>query len=435
MSSRTAGRDVKTVSSRPHKIQRRRRMPTFERILHFIHQIQGRLFEEDGSPRSLLFREISRQGIEAFERRAPVVWTTSYVFPMEFIAALGLVPVDFEIYAGLMSAANQTPSILGAADRAGIPQDTCTIHRIAMGAALLDQLPRPDILVSTTHYCDGKAKTNEFMAHHYGAEYLLLDMPLQDTRPAREYLESQLRAIFRRLCELVGTAPDESLLSGPVRHFNEMTRCLKRVNRIRQESPTPLIPNNGGFTLSFMNTLLYGTPYATEVYERLERYLIQARATDATPAESVRFLWLMASPTFDTPIFRFLEERGGRIAMEELSHCYWEEMDEERPIASIARRMLSNTFMGPVMRRAETALMLARRYRVDAALNYGHLPCRQSNGALQVIKDLLESEGIRLINLEADLSDPANFPEGRIMEQLSTFWEILGSRGGRHGRA
>lgn len=435
MSSRAQGEDVTTMPNRSRKTARLRKVPTFERILRFVHQIQGRLFEEEGSARSLLFREISRQGVEAFERRAPVVWTTSYVFPMEFIAALGLIPVDFEIYAGLMSAANQTASILGAADRAGIPQDTCTIHRIAMGAALLDQLPRPDILLSTTHYCDGKAKTNELMAHHYGVEYLLLDMPLQDSEPARDYLESQLRAIFRRLCELVGTTPDEGLLSGPVRHFNEMTRCLKRVNRIRQESPTPLIPNNGGFTLSFMNSLLYGTPQATEVYARLERSFLQAKATDANPTESMRFLWLMASPTFDTPIFRFLEERGGRIAMEELSHCYWDEMDEERPIASIARRMLSNTFMGPVMRRAETALMLARQYRVDAALHYGHLPCRQSNGALQVIKELLESEGIRLINLEADLSDPANFPEGRIMEQLSTFWEILRSRGGRHGTA
>ncbi len=435
MSSWTSGDDVTAVPSRSHNGVRRSKVPTFERILRFIYRIQGRLFEEEGSARSLLFREISRQGIEAFERRAPVVWTTSYVFPMEFIAALGLIPVDFEIYAGLMSAANQTGPILGAADRAGIPQDTCTIHRIAMGAALLDQLPRPDILLSTTHYCDGKAKTNEFMAHHYGVEYLLLDMPLEDSKPAREYLECQLRAIFRRLCEMVEREPDERLLAGPVRHFNEMTRCLRRVNRIRQESPTPLIPNNGGFTLSFMNTLLHGTPHATEVYARLEHSFLQAKATGAMPPESMRFLWLMASPTFDTPIFRFLEERGGRIAMEELSHCYWEEMDEERPIASMAQRMLSNTFMGPVMRRAETALMLARQYRVDAALHYGHLPCRQSNGALQVIKDLLEPEGIRLINLEADLSDPANFPEGRIMDQLSTFWEILSSRGGLRGTA
>jgi len=402
--------------------------PTFERILRFIHQFQSRVFQEEGSSRSLLFREVSRQGIEAFERRAPVVWTTSYVFPMEFIAALGLIPVDFEIYAGLMSAANQAGPLLGAADRAGIPQDTCTIHRIAMGAALLDQLPRPDILVSTTHYCDGKAKTNEFMAHHYGVEYLLLDMPFQDDPASREYLESQLLGIFRRLCEVAGKEPDEALLVGPIRHFNEMTRCLRRVNRIRQGSPSPPIPNNGGFTLSFMGSLLFGTPQATEVYARLERSFLDAQIAGGIPPESMRFLWLMASPTFDTPIFRFLEERGGRIVMEELSHCYWEESDEKRPIASIARRMLSNTFMGPVMRRAETALMLARRYRVDAALHFGHLPCRQSNGALQVMKDLLESEGIRLINLEADLSDPANFPEGRIMDQLSTFWEILSSR-------
>jgi hypothetical protein len=111
--------------------------------------------------------------------------------------------------------------------------------------------------------------------------------------------------------------------------------------------------------------------------------------------------------------------------MEEMSHCYWDALDETKPIPSIARRMLSNTFMGPVANRAQTALMLAEQYQVDAVLHFGHLPCRQSSGALQVVKDLLETKGFRLVNLEADLSDPTNFPEDRILDQLNTYWEIL----------
>jgi benzoyl-CoA reductase/2-hydroxyglutaryl-CoA dehydratase subunit BcrC/BadD/HgdB len=393
--------------------------------------MHNRTFEREGAAWSLLFREISRQGIAAFERQAPVVWTTSYVFPMELIVASGLIPVDFELYAGLMSAANQTASTLRAADRASVPQDTCTIHRIAIGAALLEQLPRPDILVSTSHYCDGKPKTNEFMAGQYGVEYHLLDMPLEDTPAAREYLKSQLWAVFERLCALGGKRPDEGLLVEPIRHFNEMTRCLQSVNRIRMESPSPLLPENRGFTLNFMTSLLYGTPQSTEIYRALERAFVEARDQGTIPPETLRFLWLMASPTHQTGLFSFLEERGGRIVMEELSHCYWQELDERTPIASMAGRMLSNTFMGPAMNRARTAVWLAKQYRVDAALHFGHLPCRQSNGALQIIKDGLEAEGIRLINLEADLSDPTNFPEDRIRDQLRTHWEVLLSNKGR----
>lgn len=418
--------------SRPRQSRRSpRKATTFERILRILHQMHKRTFQREGGAWSLLFQEIGRQGIEAFEHRAPVVWTTSYVFPMELITASGLIPVDFELYAGLMSAANQTAFTLREADRISVPQDTCTVHRIAMGAALLDQLPRPDILVSTSHYCDGKAKTNEFMADHYGVKYLLLDMPLEDTAAARAYLESQLWAIFEGLCDLSGKRADERLLVEPIRHFNEMTRYLQKVNRIRMESPSPLLPGNRGFTLNFMATLLYGSPQATEVYKSLERDFQEAKAQGAIPPESMRFLWLMASPTHPNTLFDFLEERGGRIVMEELSHCYWEDMDERTPIASIAHRMLSNTFMGPVVKRAQNAVELAKHYRVDAAIHFGHLPCRQANGALQVIKDSLEAEGIRFINLEADLSDPANFHEDRLRDQLLTHWDVLLSKHGR----
>jgi benzoyl-CoA reductase/2-hydroxyglutaryl-CoA dehydratase subunit BcrC/BadD/HgdB len=407
----------------------RRNIPTFERILRVIHQVQARAFEREGQARSLLFREIARQALAAFEREAPVVWTSAYAFPMEFINGLGLLPVDFEIYAGLLSSANQSPHLLEAADSIGLPQDTCTIHRIAVGAASLEQLPKPDLLVSTTHYCDGKAKTNEIMASLYGVDYLLLDMPLERTPQAKAYLEKQLWALFERLCAIAGKPVDEGILAAPVERFNEMTRVLKRINILRKGRPSPLLPNNGGFIFSFMAALLYGTHKAVEIYGTLERNLLQQISSGQTPPERLRFLWLMASPTFSSSLFQFIEERGGRIVMEELSHCYWDELDPSRPISSIADRMLYNHFLGPIERRVRTAIELAMEYEVDAVLNFVHLPCRQSGGALEVLREGLEGRGFRFINIEGDLGDPANFPEDKIIKQLTTYWEIL--EGGR----
>ena len=234
--------------------------PLLERLERIIHKVQSQAYEKEGSAWSLLHKEVSRQCIDAFERKAPVVWTTSYVFPMELIAAAGLIPFDFEIYAGILSGANQAPAALREADRASAPQDTCTIHRIALGGALQKQFPQPDILVSTSHYCDGKPKTNEIMADLYGVEYCLLDMPLPEVPAAKGYLESQLRDIFEKLCAIGGKKPDESLLVEPIRRFNEMTVQLKRVNRLRMESPSPRIENNRGFAIGFLASLLYATP-------------------------------------------------------------------------------------------------------------------------------------------------------------------------------
>lgn len=405
-----------------------RNTSTFQRILRFIQKNQGEAFKKAPNGRSLLYREVARCGVSAFEGKRPVVWTTSYVFPMEFIWGLGLLPVDFEIYAGLMSAANQGPRALKAADGWGLPQDTCTIHRIAVGAVLLEEFPKPDLLVSTTHYCDGKAKTNEIMARHYGVDYMLLDMPLEDGPEARHYVKEQLQLIFSRLCALAGKAPDQGLLGKPIYHFNQMTGYMRRVNELRKGRPAPFLPNNGCFDLHFMNTLLYGTPWATEIYRLLEAQWREELRTGSFKPEKLRFLWLMASPTYAAPIFPWMEQRGARIVMEELGHCYWKEMDLSRPLDSMVERLFSNPFHGKVERRAKLALQLAKAYGVDAALHMGHLPCRQSNGALQVIRDALEDHGIRLIQLEADLADPSGFPTRRIQEQLQAYWEILSPR-------
>ena len=394
-------------------------------IMRFIHRYQASVFKKEGSAWSFLFREVSRITVDAFERKAPVVWTTAYVFPMEMIWALGLIPVDFEILAGFLSAAYQTGPMLRASDRFGLPQDTCTVHRIAVGAALSDQLPRPDLIVTTTHYCDGKAKTNEIMAQRYGVEYLLVDMPLEDTEEARAYLKGQLLLVFERLSELAKIPCREEVLSEAVASFNDMTRYMRRANDLRKSTPCPFLPNNGGFILNFVGTLLYGSPLAPTLYELLDSQWRKELEERKFPQEKFRILWLMASPTFQATIFEWLEDRGARVVMEELSHCYWGEMDPSRPLDSMVDRMFSNTFMGKAERRARTAVELAKSYRVDCAIHFGHLPCRQANGALKLLRDALEEEGIKLIQLEGDLADPTGWDEVRVRNHLSAHLEML----------
>lgn len=398
---------------------------SLELIMKFIYRYQASTFKKEGSAWSFLFREVSRITLDAFERKAPVVWTTAYVFPMEMIWALGLIPVDFEILAGFLSAAYQSAPMLRASDKFGLSQDTCTVHRIAVGAAMSDQLPKPDLIISTTHYCDGKAKTNEIMAKKFGVDYLLVDMPMEQTEEARSYLKEQLKSIFERLCELAKRPCTEEILSEALNSFNEMSQHMRKANEIRKSTPCPFLPNNGGFILNFVGTMLHGSSMGVRLYELLESQWRRELQEEKFPKERFRLLWLMASPTFQAPIFQWLEEKGARVVMEELSHCYWKDMDPSRPLDSIVDRMLSNTFMGKAERRAKQAVKLAKDYRVDLAIHFGHLPCRQANGALQLLRDALEEEGIRLIQLEGDLADPTGWDDVRMKNHISAHLEIL----------
>ena len=123
--------------------------------------------------RAMLYRSLAKLGLSAFEPGAKVVWTTGYCFPMAFYWPFGVVPFDFE-YAGLyLAAAGRSSEILSASNNLGYPVDTCSAHRTAVGAEALGFFPHADLLISTTHFCDGKPKCNEVFQEKYDVPFPL----------------------------------------------------------------------------------------------------------------------------------------------------------------------------------------------------------------------------------------------------------------------
>jgi benzoyl-CoA reductase/2-hydroxyglutaryl-CoA dehydratase subunit BcrC/BadD/HgdB len=395
------------------------------RLFRIMNYYNSKKFEREPSSFHLFLREIARQGMESYETGRKVVWTTAYAFPMEMLRPLGLIPIDFELHSSLFSSFGFAEEALRSADRIGVPVDMCTVHRVAIGAAYSNRLPRPDILISTTHYCDGKPKTNEYMRDLFNVDYILIDVPQRKDLYAQKYLEEQLRNVFRRLCELAELPYDEKMLIEPIRHFNEMTRFLLEIEGIRKRRPSPFLPGNRGFILTFFATLLYGKPELNDVYrlliDELKRY--QDRCE-----EKYRFMWLMASPTYDQNIFETLETFGARIVAEELGLVYWNELDESNPVGSMARRILDNPFLGPIQGRIDFMKRKIIEYGIDGIIHFCHMPCRQGNGALWLLKEAAEEMGVRFINIEADILDPANFSPERVKTQIMANMEILKDR-------
>jgi benzoyl-CoA reductase/2-hydroxyglutaryl-CoA dehydratase subunit BcrC/BadD/HgdB len=392
-----------------------------------MHYYNNKKYNQEPTSWHLLFREIGKLGLEAYRSDRKVIWTTAYAFPLELLRPLELVPIDFELHAGLFSSFGFTDQALRAADRIGVPMDSCTVHRVAAGATTLNRLPKPDFLVSTTHYCDGKPKTNELIQDLYGVEYFLVDVPQKKDEPARRYLEDQLRHAYQKLCDIAGVSYDEERLIEPVRHLNETTRLLRQVEALRQQRPSPYLPENRGFSLTFFAKLLYGTAELNDVYRLLIQEL-ENTGKGVDKNERYRFLWLMASPTYPQNIFETLESYGIRIVAEEMGLVYWKELDEIDPLGSMATRMLDNPFLGSIQQRIDLMKQTIRKFEVDGVVHFCHIPCRQANVALWLLKEAAEEMGVRFINLEADITDPSSFSPEKTKSQIMANMEILNDR-------
>jgi benzoyl-CoA reductase/2-hydroxyglutaryl-CoA dehydratase subunit BcrC/BadD/HgdB len=299
---------------------------------------------------------------------------------------------------------------------------------MALGAQELGLFPHADLLVSTTDFCDGKPKCNEIFKEKYQVPFHLIDIPLEKDESALDYVEGQLRNVFIALCELSGKKEDESMLIDPIRNYNQVLGLMDEVNRLRRQKPAPYLPGNRAFTMGMVANILFGRPELITIYEQFLKELKKApREGGPDGGERLRLLWLLANPAYPTNIFDTFREFGARIVAEELTFELMHPLSEDKPLRSMAEWMLDSRFIRPVQERIDAILQWVNDYKIDGVVSFTHLPCRQGNGALSLIKQTLNEKGIVLMDLEADVCDATTFSPNKMRTAIENYVQMMRS--------
>ncbi len=150
------------------------------------------------------------------------------------------------------------------------------------------------------------------------------------------------------------------------------------------------------------------------------------RCDPEQPLQRIRLLWLHIGPCVESDLISHLEsDLGAAIVFEEHNTFWWDELDEDRPLRSLAAKILTHPSNGPVERRLSLILDLVAQYECDGVAHFSHWGCRQSAGAGRVIRDRLRLEGIPLLDLDGDCLDPTNAPTGPLRTRIEAFVETL----------
>ena len=140
-----------------------------------------------------------------------------------------------------------------------------------------------------------------------------------------------------------------------------------------------------------------------------------------------RVLWLHLNPFFDNGLIRYIErELGAVVVFEEINQMFWQKLDIERPWESLAQRLMSNYWVGAAKRRLERIVKMVEEYRVDGVVHFAHWGCRQSNGAVRLIKDTVQGMGIPFLNIDGDCLEERNVSDGQLRTRIDGFMELMG---------
>jgi len=370
------------------------------------------------------------QARAAFEEPERAAWTTAFA-PTEILYAMGLLPFCTEIVSAAAASLGMNAQLLEEAEGRWYPTDSCSFHRCALGAALLEYLPAPKALVSASHLCDGGPRIIAHAARAMDMREFAIDTPFptngEPPAEAVKYVKAQLMELVQYLERATGATFSQRALAEAVERSNEARRWMLRVQELRRAKPCPI---GGRHALGFIYLMFsgLGSREAPEIFRTLAGELQQRveKGEGASRTERHRVLWLHLRPYYPNSVFDYLEEElGAVIVWEELNSVYWPEMDPERPYDGLAARMLGHFAHGPAQRRARTVVRAARDHAVDGAIHFSHWGCRQSCGGVQVVRDHLRRAGVPLLSLDGDCIDDRNYGEGQTTTRLAGFVEML----------
>ena len=365
----------------------------------------------------------------AYGRKRPVVWVNAF-FPVEAIYALGAVPFIPEIYASLVAYfdLSRGPIALGGTK---LSTDLCSFFRCVMGLAEEGVLPEPDLVISSSHLCDGANKFFSELARFYAVDHLFLDPPYGGGDKAKVYLLEQLRYVMEEASRRLGLPLRDEALSLVLHRTRHIWHFMQEVNRLRQGRPSPFAGSEG---LSYVAGMAFYSPGSEEGVEffRALRDHIAVRVRGGKgylPRERFRVLWLHhIRPYYPNSIFSFLDARGIAVAFEEPNYLWWPEPRPEAPWESLTDKLLCNPWAGPLERRLQAVREMALSYGVQGAIHFSHWGCRQSTGGAVQLGEALKEMGLLYLLLPGDGADPGNYSPGQTLTRLQAFAEMLESR-------
>ncbi|MFW5819315.1 MAG: acyl-CoA dehydratase activase [Desulfovermiculus sp.] len=362
---------------------------------------------------------------QSFERSSLSV-LSGFLVPAELLHLYKATPMFTEFLAPILSGTHMAPVCLEATENQGFSRDTCSFHRATLGAALKGYLPEYSLIVGTSHLCDGQNKTLEELALRTNRPYLLLDVPQEPTSQAITYLAAQLQELEDTLLQLsgqprAGFADWESVFS----LSNRTAELMHRVNQLRTR-PECSLSGHVAFTLHLCSLLMMGTRFARDCYQDLAAQL-EAEKNETDPKSQMpRLVWLLAYPYVPgNEIVNMEREWDMHVAADELSQVNWPKLDPHTPHESLARKMLSNPFLGPVHNRVEQVLRLVDQGQADGVIHFSHWGCRQGCGGVKPLFDALRERKIPCLEIHGDCIDSRHVSQEQIRTRLQGFAELL----------
>lgn len=395
----------------------------------------------DADPDALGFRGLLEGVAIYFERlvhhvdkRNPVIWY-NLGFNAELVYALGnALPIPIETLGVMHSLLGNHEYSLGFIDDAesnGVPSDTCSADKLAVGAIRRGLLPRPRCTVGINTPCDAQVMATQVMAELAGVPFFPIDVPYTHDDETIRHVAAQLKDLVPFLERHAGRKLDYDRLREVCELSNQMTEAIWEWLEWRKHTPLAQSSKLVAFTL-VMQILFTGTQEGVDLARALAREARErTQRGERFFEEKVRAIWYQDPVWTDMQIYDWFESELGLTVPIDIFGFYAQEglIDTKTPdtmLYGLARKLvnchpMARQFRGDIDFYLRDFMHLHEAWNADCGIFAGHIACKHAWGGIGLFKEACRKRGIPLLIFEFDMFDPRITSHDDVYFQVERF--------------
>ncbi len=369
----------------------------------------------------------------ARNRQKKFVWYEFCLTP-ELFFSFDLYPSLGEAYPMTYSRVRQDvlAEFVNAAEDSGIPPEVCSIDKVLIGAILNDEMPTPDLIVTTSAPCDSSRTGYPIMEKLIDAPVHKLDAPFSDDADAMKYYGEQIRDLIPVLENLSGNKFDIDRLREIIEESNRATEYINEWNTLRRLKPCP---TPARMLLNVMGAVInsFGLPRCTEFAKAVYDSARERAESGAAKGEKVRVVWQHVPVLFDDTILDWMADELGAVVVDDTLSSYLRQAPIDTTsldtmLIGLARRGLNMT-MGrlrlPSTVYVNDFLKAYKDYSGDCAILSAHHGCKHCWGAVNLLRGAARRDDIPLLVFDFDFLDSRIVSSETVKNKIEQFFKTM----------
>jgi len=339
---------------------------------------------------------------------------------------------------------NKLAPVLEAGEQNGLPpgHGLCSLQQIRNGGLAKGIIPVPDLVTSSSYYCDMGSKADELLHDRYGHRAIYVDGSMDsrwgeypDYLPQRvDYLGAQLNKLFDTVNEVLGVEVTQEAWNRAISVSRQFFHAIGQLTRLMTADPMPISAVEVSLALqlggaSTGRAMTEGPEAVSILCGEVEKRVEAGIGVVEKGAPRV----LNFSASFSDPsIMHMMENTGLAMSATLLSvpppkapyPTTYTTLGEIRAEGEMTIGMYHSSFS--IAKRFEDAV---KTLNIDGVIWSYLYNCRPSALLSHVVKKWVEeTTGVPAISLEMDIYDSRNYSAAALRTRVEAFAEMLRAR-------